>query len=216
MKQATLRKLTDQALELLDTCAIAELLPPELAQGMMSLPEALRTLHRPPPTLQLADLETGKHPAQRRLILEELLAHNLSMLALRAGAQRYHAQPLSTNNILKDKLLASLPFKPTSAQARVVAEIERDMALDVPMMRLVQGDVGSGKTLVAALAALRAIAHGKQVALMARPNCSPNSTLTTSVAGLHRWGLRWVGWPVSKKVKRVRRSKRLLPAVRCR
>ncbi|EGG4864769.1 TPA: OB-fold nucleic acid binding domain-containing protein, partial [Salmonella enterica subsp. enterica serovar Derby] len=94
VKQATLRKLTDQALELLDTCAIAELLPPELAQGMMSLPEALRTLHRPPPTLQLADLETGKHPAQRRLILEELLAHNLSMLALRAGAQRYHAQPL--------------------------------------------------------------------------------------------------------------------------
>ncbi|WP_139766727.1 DEAD/DEAH box helicase, partial [Salmonella enterica] len=75
--------------------------------------------------------------------------------------------PLSTNNILKDNLLASLPFKPTSAQARVVAEIEHDMALDVPMMRLVQGDVGSGKTLVAALAALRAIAHGKQVALMA-------------------------------------------------
>ncbi|VDZ97245.1 ATP-dependent DNA helicase [Salmonella enterica subsp. enterica] len=145
MKQATLRKLTDQALELLDTCAIAELLPPELAQGMMSLPEALRTLHRPPPTLQLADLETGKHPAQRRLILEELLAHNLSMLALRAGAQRYHAQPLSTNNILKDKLLASLPFKPTSAQARVVAEIERDMALDVPMMRLVQATSAQGK-----------------------------------------------------------------------
>ena len=70
IKQATLRKLTDQALELLDTCAINELLPPELAQGMMSLPEALRTLHRPPPTLQLIDLESGKHPAQRRLILE--------------------------------------------------------------------------------------------------------------------------------------------------
>lgn len=216
MKQATLRKLTDQALELLDTCAIAELLPPELAQGMMSLPEALRTLHRPPPTLQLADLETGKHPAQRRLILEELLAHNLSMLALRAGAQRYHAQPLSTNNILKDKLLASLPFKPTSAQARVVAEIERDMALDVPMMRLVQGDVGSGKTLVAATAALRAIAHGKQVALMA-----PTELLAEQHANNFRnWfeplGVE-VGWLAGKqKVKRVRRSKRLLPAVRCR
>jgi ATP-dependent DNA helicase RecG (EC 3.6.1.-) len=168
IKQATLRKLTDQALELLDTCAIAELLPPELAQGMMmSLPQALHTLHRPPPSLQLSDLESGQHPAQRRLILEELLAHNLSMLALRAGAQRFHAQPLSARDDLKDKLLASLPFKPTGAQARVVAEIERDMALDVPMMRLVQGDVGSGKTLVAALAALRAIAHGKQVALMA-------------------------------------------------
>ncbi len=70
MKQATLRKLTDQALELLDTCAIAELLPPELAQGMMSLPEALRTLHRPPPTLQLADLETGKHRRSGGLFLK--------------------------------------------------------------------------------------------------------------------------------------------------
>lgn len=65
VKQATLRKLTDQALDLLDTCAIEELLPPELSQGMMTLPEALRTLHRPPPTLQLSDLETGQHPAQR-------------------------------------------------------------------------------------------------------------------------------------------------------
>nr|VUD33497.1 ATP-dependent DNA helicase RecG [Raoultella sp. NCTC 9187] len=77
------------------------------------------------------------------------------MLAVRAGAQRFHALPLSANDGLKNKLLASLPFKPTGAQERVTAEIERDMALDVPMMRLVQGDVGSGKTLVAALAALR-------------------------------------------------------------
>jgi len=167
VRQATLRKLTDQALDLLDTCAITELLPPELAQGMMSLPEALRTLHRPPPTLTLTELETGKHPAQHRLILEELLAHNLSMLALRAGAQRFHALPLGIHDDLKNQLLASLPFRPTGAQQRVVAEVEQDMARDIPMMRLVQGDVGSGKTLVAALAALRAIAHGKQVALMA-------------------------------------------------
>ena len=167
VRQATLRKLTDQALDLLDTCAITELLPPELAQGMMSLPEALRTLHRPPPTLTLTELETGKHPAQHRLILEELLAHNLSMLALRAGAQRFHALPLGLHDDLKNQLLASLPFRPTGAQQRVVAEVEQDMARDIPMMRLVQGDVGSGKTLVAALAALRAIAHGKQVALMA-------------------------------------------------
>jgi ATP-dependent DNA helicase RecG len=78
---------------------------------MMSLPDALRTLHRPPPTLQLSELESGKHPAQRRLILEELLAHNLSMLALRAGAQRYHALALSANDTLKDKLLASSPLR---------------------------------------------------------------------------------------------------------
>ncbi|HCA7670208.1 TPA: ATP-dependent DNA helicase RecG [Enterobacter hormaechei] len=201
IKQATLRKLTDQALELLDTCAINELLPPELAQGMMSLPEALRTLHRPP--LQLVDLESGKHPAQRRLILEELLAHNLSMLALRAGAQRFHAQPLSQRDELKDKLLASLPFKPTGAQARVTAEIERDMALDVPMMRLVQGDVGSGKTLVAALAALRAIAHGKQVALMA-----PTELLAEQHANNFRnWfaplGIE-VGWLAGKQKGKAR------------
>ncbi|MCT9845545.1 ATP-dependent DNA helicase RecG [Enterobacter sp. FS01] len=205
IKQATLRKLTDQALELLDTCAITELLPPELAQGMMSLPEALRTLHRPPPTLQLSDLESGQHPAQRRLILEELLAHNLSMLALRAGAQRFHALPLPPQDELKERLLASLPFKPTGAQARVTAEIERDLALDVPMMRLVQGDVGSGKTLVAALAALRAIAHGRQVALMA-----PTELLAEQHANNFRnWfaplGVE-VGWLAGKQKGKARQA----------
>ena len=203
VKQATLRKLTDQALDLLDTCAIEELLPPELSQGMMTLPEALRTFHPPPPTPQLCGPEPGQHPAQRRLILEELLAHNLSMLALRAGAQRFHAQPLSANDTLKNKLLAALPFKPTGAQARVVAEIERDMALDVPMMRLVQGDVGSGKTLVAALAALRAIAHGKQVALMA-----PTELLAEQHANNFRnWfaplGIE-VGWLAGKQKGKAR------------
>lgn len=203
IRQATLRKLTDQALELLDTCAITELLPAELSQGMMSLPEALRTLHRPPPDMKLADLETGKHPAQQRLILEELLAHNLSMLALRAGAQRYHALPLVNHDELKNQLLAALPFKPTGAQARVVAEIEHDMALDVPMMRLVQGDVGSGKTLVAALAALRAIAHGKQVGLMA-----PTELLAEQHANNFRlWfeplGIE-VGWLAGKQKGKAR------------
>ncbi|WP_181246231.1 ATP-dependent DNA helicase RecG [Siccibacter turicensis] len=203
VRQATLRKLTDQALDLLDTCAVTELLPPELAQGMMSLPEALRTLHRPPPTLTLADLESGKHPAQHRLILEELLAHNLSMLALRAGAQRLHALPLSADDNLKQQLLASLPFTPTGAQQRVVAEVERDMARDMPMMRLVQGDVGSGKTLVAALAALRAIAHGKQVALMA-----PTELLAEQhAANFRSWfaplGVE-VGWLAGKQKGKAR------------
>lgn len=203
IKQATLRKLTDQALELLDTCAIAELLPAELAQGMMSLPEALRTLHRPPPTLQLADLESGQHPAQRRLILEELLAHNLSMLALRAGAQRFHAQPLAAQDELKNQLLASLPFKPTGAQARVVSEIEHDMALDIPMMRLVQGDVGSGKTLVAALAALRAIANGKQVAMMAPTELLAEQHANNFRAWFAPLGIE-VGWLAGKQKGKAR------------
>ncbi|EGT5658989.1 ATP-dependent DNA helicase RecG [Cronobacter dublinensis] len=205
IRQATLRKLTDQALELLDTCAIAELLPPELSQGLMSLPEALRTLHRPPPDMKLEDVESGQHPAQRRLILEELLAHNLSMLALRAGAQRYHAQALTAKDSLKNQLLASLPFKPTGAQARVVAEVEHDMALDIPMMRLVQGDVGSGKTLVAALAALRAIANGKQVAMMA-----PTELLAEQHANNFRnWfaplGIE-VGWLAGKQKGKARQA----------
>ncbi|MFP2469014.1 ATP-dependent DNA helicase RecG [Pseudescherichia vulneris] len=203
VRQATLRKLTDQALDLLDTCAITELLPPELAQGLMSLPEALRTLHRPPASLQLTDLESGQHPAQRRLIMEELLAHNLSMLALRAGAQRYHAESLPAKDELKNGLLAALPFKPTAAQARVVAEIEKDLAQDIPMMRLVQGDVGSGKTLVAALAALRAIAHGKQVGLMA-----PTELLAEQHANNFRsWfaplGIE-VGWLAGKQKGKAR------------
>lgn len=203
VKQATLRKLTDQALELLETCAIAELLPPELAQGMMSLPEALRTLHRPPPSMQLVDLESGKHPAQHRLILEELLAHNLSMLALRAGAQRYHAQPLTANDTLKETLLAALPFRPTSAQNRVVAEIEQDMGQDFPMMRLVQGDVGSGKTLIAALAALRAIANGKQVALMAPTELLAEQHATNFTAWFEPLGIQ-VGWLAGKQKGKAR------------
>ncbi|WP_313158913.1 ATP-dependent DNA helicase RecG [Mixta calida] len=203
IRQATLRNLTDQALKLLDSCPIAELLPDELRGGLLSLPDALRTLHRPPPDMQLADLESGRHPAQRRLILEELLAHNLSMLAVRAGAQRYHALPIPPRHQLSDKLLAALPFKPTAAQQRVVKEIEQDLANDYPMMRLVQGDVGSGKTLVAALAALHVIAHGKQVALMA-----PTELLAEQHANNFRqWfaplGLE-VGWLAGKQKGKAR------------
>lgn len=205
VRQATLRKLTDQALKLLETCAISELLPAELSGKLMSLPEALSVLHRPPPDTQLTDLEQGRHPAQRRLIMEELLAHNLSMLAARAGAQSYSAWPLTDNGTLKSNMLASLPFKPTGAQNRVVADIEQDMAKPVPMMRLVQGDVGSGKTLVAALAALIAIENGKQVALMA-----PTELLAEQHANNFRqWfeplGIN-VGWLAGKQKGKARQQ----------
>ncbi|WP_437612614.1 ATP-dependent DNA helicase RecG [Erwinia sp. V71] len=205
VRQATLRNLTDQALTLLETCAIAELLPPELSQGMISLPQALHTLHRPPPDMALTDLDSGKHPAQRRLIMEELLAHNLSMLAVRAGAQRYHALPMPARQQLSDQLLAALPFKPTGAQQRVVGEIIADLAKDYPMMRLVQGDVGSGKTLVAALAALNVIAYGKQVALMA-----PTELLAEQHANNFRqWfaplGIE-VGWLAGKQKGKARQA----------
>ncbi|WP_049854809.1 ATP-dependent DNA helicase RecG [Dickeya fangzhongdai] len=205
IRQATLRKLTDQALELLNTHPIDELLPQEMRHGLISLPDALRTLHRPPPDVQLAELEQGKHPAQQRLVMEELLAHHLSMLAVRAGAQRQHALALKPKDNLKQQLLAALPFSPTGAQQRVVAEIEQDMNRSFPMMRLVQGDVGSGKTLVAALTALRAIAHGKQVALMA-----PTELLAEQhAANFRRWfeplGIE-VGWLAGKQKGKARQA----------
>ncbi len=203
IRQATLRKLIDQVLAMLDSSVIAELLPIELSRSLISLPEAIHTLHRPPADIQLADLEQGKHPAQRRLIMEELLAHNLSMLAVRAGAQSYRALPLLPEEQLKQRFLAALPFTPTHAQQRVVAEIEQDMTHNFPMMRLIQGDVGSGKTLVAALAALRAIAHGKQVALMAPTELLAEQHANTFRQWLEPLGLE-VGWLAGKQKGKAR------------
>ncbi|WP_413743015.1 ATP-dependent DNA helicase RecG [Sodalis sp. RH15] len=205
VRQASLRNLTDQALLLLDTYPIAELLPPELSRGLIGLPEALRTLHRPPPDISLADLEQGKHPAQRRLILEELLAHNLSMLAVRAGVRKDLALALTPGPQLKQRFLSLLPFTPTGAQRRVVDEIEQDLAQPVPMMRLVQGDVGSGKTLVAALAALRAIGEGKQVALMAPTELLAEQHAMTFRAWFEPLGIE-VGWLAGKQKGKARQA----------
>jgi len=167
LRQATLRNLTDQALALLDKAAVQELLPSGLYNHQITLAQALHTIHRPPPNINLEEFDEGQHPAQVRLIMEELLAQNLSMLSVRSKGQKDAALPLPESNQLKQQLLAQLPFSPTDAQNRVVQEIEQDLLQPHPMMRLVQGDVGSGKTLVAAMAALRALEHGYQVALMA-------------------------------------------------
>ena len=167
LRQITLRNLTDQALELLDKAAVQELLPSGLYDHQMTMGQALHIIHRPPADIDLSLFDQGRHPAQIRLIMEELLAQNLSMLTVRSKGQQENAVALPAADELKQQLLAQLPFSPTNAQARVVGEIEMDLAKPHPMMRLVQGDVGSGKTLVAALAAVRAIAHGHQVALMA-------------------------------------------------
>ncbi|MDC9581948.1 ATP-dependent DNA helicase RecG [Xenorhabdus sp. PR6a] len=205
VRQTTLRKLIEQVLEILDTCAINELLPEEFSRNIISLPNALHTLHHPPPETSLTDLENGSHPAQRRLILEELLAHHLSMLAVRAGAQRFHAHPLAADDSLKQQLLGQLPFSPTGAQARVVAEIEHDLEKNVPMMRLIQGDVGSGKTLVAALAAVRAIVHGKQVALMAPTELLAEQHANTFRQWLEPLGIQ-VGWLAGKQKGKARQA----------
>jgi ATP-dependent DNA helicase RecG len=167
LRQTTLRNLTDQALSLLDSVQVQELLPSGLYPTQMTLNEALHTIHRPQADIDLSLFDQGRHPAQIRLIMEELLAQNLSMLALRADVQKEQTVALHPRTELRERFLAQLPFSPTNAQSRVVNEINHDLAKAHPMMRLVQGDVGSGKTLVAALAALTAIGEGYQVALMA-------------------------------------------------
>ena len=132
-----------------------------------TLRAALIYVHRPPADAPVDLLMTWRHPAQRRLAFEELLAHQLSLKLLRQRIQSDPGWPLTSDGSLKADLLKALPFAMTKAQSRVLLEIEADLAKPKPMLRLVQGDVGCGKTLVAALAATQAIAMRRQVALMA-------------------------------------------------
>ena len=170
--QSRIRDLCSQALERLKDQNIRELLPPDLGSSLRqelaySLPQALRLLHNPPPGTALNLLAEGEHPAQQRLAAEELIAHNLSLLKLRQQVQQQQAPVLIEDKSAATAFLEQLPFSLTAAQHRVAAEISSDISTAIPMLRLVQGDVGSGKTVVAALAATQAIANGHQVALMA-------------------------------------------------
>ena len=205
LKQASLRKMTEQALAVLQNMQVAELLPEQYNPHQYSLKEALALLHRPPPSVSAEVLEKGEHPAQKRLIFEELLAHNLAIQQLRLGVKQQYAEPLSYKTDLKQRFLESLPFQPTNAQKRVTEDIERDLAQPSPMMRLVQGDVGSGKTLVAALAALTAIDNGKQVALMAPTEILAEQHANNFANWLRPFGIE-VGWLAGKVKGKARNS----------
>lgn len=169
VQQGRLRLLTAQALDAVDEGAISDYLPPALLADLElpSLVDALTYVHRPPPGADVMLLASGTHPAQRRLAFEELLAHQLSLRMLRRELKRDRAHPIVSDGRLVGALLGALPFALTRAQERVLGDIATDLACDSPMLRLVQGDVGSGKTVVAAAAAARVIESGYQVALMA-------------------------------------------------
>jgi len=169
LTQGRLRALVDRALSTLASSGVAELLPESLLQrsGLPTLGASLQFMHRPPVGTQLSELASGRHPAQRRLAFEELLAHQLSLMELRRHTRRDHAVALTDALGLQPRLLAALPFSLTGAQRRVLGEVERDLMASTPMARLVQGDVGCGKTVIAAAAAARAIGSGAQVAFMA-------------------------------------------------
>lgn len=137
------------------------------SHGFYPLDKALDLLHNPPPDTLLSTLELGTHPALKRLIFDELLAQRLSLQFARKSRQELHAHAIEPSEDLRLRFLDSLPFALTGAQERVSHEISQDLAQTKPMLRLVQGDVGAGKTIIAALAAIQAIAKGHQVAFMA-------------------------------------------------
>jgi ATP-dependent DNA helicase RecG len=170
LHQLSWRKLTDQALRLLQhEMSVQELLPQNLLEAyqLADLKSALCYVHRPPPDADVKQLMLGTHPFQQRLACEELLAHHLSLQKLRQKVQKHPAKTMENPGKLKAKFTQQLPFELTGAQTRVLQDMQVDLIRPHPMLRLVQGDVGSGKTVVSALAALQVIESGYQVALMA-------------------------------------------------
>ena len=211
-QQQRLRQLVEQALGYLASHPPQELLPQVIQQeqAFPHLADALSYLHQPPADADLALLESGLHPAQRRLALEELLAQQLGMLLLRQQSRSQAACPLLPYQAVDDvsleqTFLVNLPFKPTKAQERVTAEIFQDLEQPHPMLRLVQGDVGSGKTLVAAMACLRAITAGYQAALMAPTELLADQHFQNLSHWLEPLGLK-VGWLTGRMKGKVREA----------
>jgi len=194
VQQGRLRILTALALAEAERDSVRDWLPGELLRdlGLPPLAAALSYVHRPPPGADLAPLDAGRHPAQRRLAFEELLAHQLSLRLLRREIRSDAAWPLRPAGELARRFRAALPFALTGAQERALGEVAADLASASPMLRLVQGDVGSGKTVVAALAALAAVECGFQAVLMA-----PTELLAEQHGqNFERW-LRPLGLPVA-------------------
>ena len=204
---ASLRRLIGLALDKLPDGEALELLPRAMRDSLHlpSLRDALLTVHRPPRDADVAALLAGTHPAQRRLVLEELLAHHLSLRRQRIALQQHRAPALAGKGKLAGRLRNALPFALTKAQQRVFEQIHHDLAQPHPMLRLVQGDVGSGKTVVAALAAMLAIEAGKQAALMAPTELLAEQHLNNLRGWLDPLGVR-VAWLAGKVTGKARTS----------
>ena len=193
LQQSSWCLLTDQALALLDQDGAMpdEWLPREVLERFRfpTLAAALRLLHQPPASTPVADLRARRHPALRRLAFEELVAHQLGLRRFRYHQKRIRAPILSGDRGLRARLLAGLPFELTAAQRRATEEISEDLERAHPMLRLLQGDVGSGKTVVAALASLQAVESGRQVAIMAPTELLSEQHLRNLRGWLHPLGL---------------------------
>ncbi len=207
VQQTTLRRLTEQALSRLEVAALQDLLPARLLAhcGLPDLVSALRIVHRPPPQADVQALLEGVHPAHRRLALEELIAHRLGLRLLRVNAQRQHAPLIRPPGTQMAALRHGLPFALTGAQDRVLLDVLNDMGTDEPMLRLVQGDVGSGKTVVAALAAAQVVESGFQVAMMAPTEILAEQHMLNFSQWFEPLGIS-VGWLTGKLRAVQRRS----------
>ena len=196
-----------KALALLPSAESLELIPLALcaAHGLTSLRDALLYVHRPPPDAHLGQLTLGQHPAQQRLAFEELLTQHLSLRRMRAAVRLRRAPVLGEDGELRRQLLAGLPFQFTAAQQRVSDEVAADIGRPQPMLRLVQGDVGSGKTVVAALAALAAVESGQQVALMAPTELLAEQHLQNFRQWLQPLGIEvvWLAGKVTGKARKL-------------
>ncbi len=203
--------LTDQALALMrrGELELEELLPDDLLDRLrlMPLKDALDYIHRPPPDADVSALIARDHPTQKRLALEELLAHNLSMQKLHRLQRSRQAPVLQPGSPVEGAFLKSLPFQLTGAQQRVISEISADLERRNPMLRLLHGDVGSGKTVVAAMAALRASGNGYQTAITAPTEILAEQHLRVFSAWLEPLGIKPV-W-LSGKVTGKKRSEAL-------
>jgi ATP-dependent DNA helicase RecG len=167
--QGRLRALIAEALRELDSSAVRDWIPSHMIEplGLPPLKDALSYMHRPPREAEVAELAAGRHPAQRRLAFEELLAYHLTLTLQKRMAKTDPAAALEDSAGLEAKFIAGLPFSLTNAQARTLKDVDTDLRQSLPMVRLLQGDVGCGKTVVAAAAAARAAGSGRQAALMA-------------------------------------------------
>lgn len=208
LHQLSWRKLIRQALKLLDAQQMPELLAALDKQHPLlnyQLSQALQLVHQPSPDSDVQQLLNRQHPAQKRLAFEELLAQQLSMRQIRTRMQRHQAPVLKGTSPLAKQLLNNLPFPLTGAQQRVLQEIYQDVAQPLPMQRLVQGDVGSGKTVVAALAAIAAVASGYQAVMMAPTELLAEQHFQTFNNWLAPLGIT-VGWCVGKQTAAQRRE----------
>ncbi|MDI9776994.1 ATP-dependent DNA helicase RecG [Pseudomonas putida] len=207
LTQQRLRALCQQSLGMLGPRSLPDWLPDELARDyhLAPLDDAIRYLHNPPADADLDELAEGQHWAQHRLAFEELLTHQLSQQRLRESLRSLRAPVLPKARRLQAQYLANLGFQPTGAQQRVANEIAYDLSQHEPMMRLVQGDVGAGKTVVAALAALQALEAGYQVALMAPTEILAEQHYITFKRWLEPLGIE-VAWLAGKLKGKARAS----------